>query len=61
MTTLNDLIRLARHSGQLMAEDKTTGVRVLVKRGPLGWRVECYIDGTRKNERAARRLQDGEL
>lgn len=60
MTTLNDLIRLARNSGQLMAEDAKTGVRVLVKRGPLGWRVECYVRGERKCERTARAVQDGE-
>lgn len=59
--TLNDLIRQARHSGQLMAEDKKTGVRVLVKRGPLGFRVECYINGERRNERAARIVQDGDV
>lgn len=58
--TLNDLIRLARNSGQLMAEDLSTGVRVLVKRGPLGFRVECYINGKRRNERTARALQGGE-
>lgn len=61
MTTFNDLLRLARNSGQLMAEDHKTGVRVLVKRGPLGFRVECYINGERRNERTARALQDGEL
>lgn len=59
MTTFNDLLRTARNSGQLMAEDKTTGVRVLVKRGPLGFRVECYVNGVRKNERTARAVQDG--
>lgn len=58
--TLNDLIRLARNSGQLMAEDASTGVRVLVRRGPLGFRVECYINGTRRHECAARIVQDGE-
>jgi hypothetical protein len=59
MTTFNDLLRLARNSGQLMAEDKETGVKVLVKRGPLGFRVECYVRGERKNERTARAVQDG--
>lgn len=59
MTSFDELLRLARNSGQLMAEDKATGVRVLVKRGPLGFRVECYVNGERKNERTARKVQDG--
>ena len=59
MTTFNDLLRLARNSGQLMAEDKKTGVRVVIKRGPLGLRVECYVDGARQSERTARVVQDG--
>lgn len=47
MADLDTLIRLARHSGRLMAQDNVTGARVLIKRGPLGMRVECYINDER--------------
>ena len=61
MATFNDLLRLARHSGQLMAEDKATGVRVVVKRRQLGLYIECYVNGVQKSEKAARLVQDGAL
>lgn len=64
MTTFNDLLHQARNRGQLMAEDKRTGVKVVLKRsqfGKDGWRVECFIHGVRKSERTARAVQEGAL
>lgn len=63
MTTFNDLLRTARNMGQLMAEDKATGVKVVLKRSQFGhhdgYRVECFVHGVKTNERAARRVQEG--
>lgn len=61
--TFNDLLRTARNMGQLTAEDKATGVKVVLKRSQYGhhdgYRVEVFVNGTKTTERAARRLQDG--
>jgi hypothetical protein len=61
--TFNELLRTARNMGQLTAEDKATGVKVVLKRSQYGhhdgYRVEVFVHGAKTTERAARRLQDG--
>lgn len=63
MTTFNDLLRTARNMGQLTAEDKATGVKVVLKRSQFGhhdgFRVECFVHGAKATERQARRVQEG--
>ena len=59
--SIDDLITLARNSGQLMAEDKASGVRILVRRGPHGVRVECYLNGERRHYNACKRAMEGAL
>lgn len=59
MTTFNDLLRKARFGEKMTAEDTETGVRVVLKRGPLGMRVESYVDGQRSSEATARARQEG--
>jgi hypothetical protein len=56
MNRIDKLIENARHSGQLMAEDKASGVRVLVKLTQYGWRVQCFIHGEREHYDKCKKL-----